>query len=346
MNTTLLKKYWKPLAGVAGLAVMIAWSGGSCSRKVHGGSVEYEPGFALPAGAPTATAEKTSVTSRVDVVGTATSEEQIHLSSRISAYVKEIFVSAGNAVTNGQVLATLDDREMIEQLAAAQAQLKQAETEYQRTRQLFEKTATTEQALTAAESAFNAAKAQVDQIHVMLTYCRIVSPIHGVVTDRRIEAGDLANPGQVLMTVYDPVNMRLEAPVPMRLLERLQLGQDVDVQLDRPASVFQGRVSEIVGEIDPLSRTQKVKVHIDDANRSILPGTFGRLWVADTPHDGVLVPRSAVYAVGQLELVQVVQNGRVIRRLVKTGAVFGDRVEILSGLEGGETILAQPVKEV
>jgi RND family efflux transporter MFP subunit len=345
MNTTLIKKYWKPAAGLIGLILLLMWAAGSFTSKVPAGKVEHRPGIALPAGAATIQVARQPVSARVYVMGTTASEENIHLSSRIPAYVNKVFVSAGDSVKKGQALVVLDDREIREQLTAAQAQLKQAETEYQRTKQLFESKATTDQALIAAESMFNSAKAQVDRIQVMLTYSQIISPIDGVVTDRRIEAGDLANPGQVLLTVYDPTRMRLEAPVPVRLVDKLSLDRTVDISLETPAQPFKGRVSEIVSEIDPLSRTRQVRVHIDEADGRILPGTFGRLWVNETPHEGVVVPATAVYRVGQLQLVQVVENNRVIRRLVSTGQSLGEQIEILSGLEGGEQILAVPVKE-
>ena len=76
----------------------------------------------------------------------------------------------------------------------------------------------------------------------------------------------------------------------------------------------------------------------------VLPGTFGRVWIKDDPRLTILVPVSAVYAIGQLELVQVVRGNRIIRRLVKTGPRMGDAIEILSGLEDGDTILVDPVK--
>ena len=341
----MMKNYWRGIVGIVGLAVIVAWSGGACSRKVAPGVVTVPAGIAMPAGAETVKVARESIPARLFVVGTVDSEEKIHLSARIPAYINEVLVSSGDEVKKGQVLVTLDDREFREQLAAGEAQLKQAETEFQRTKQLFEKNATTDQALTAAESMYNSARAQVDRIKVMLTYAQITSPIDGLVTERRIEAGDLANPGQVLLTVYDPKRMRLEAAVPVRLLDRLTLNQDVEVSLERPAETIQGRITEIVSEVDPGSRTQTVKVRLESEGKGLLPGTFGRLWVDGEPHDGFRVPATSVYHVGQVELVQVVRDGRVMRRAVKTGSLFGDRIEILSGLSDGDEILAQPVKE-
>ncbi len=341
----LFLKFWRPLVGLTGLVVIIIWAGGSCNSKVPPSKISYEPGAALPENAQVYAVSKEAVTPRTDVVGTVASEEKIHLSARIPGYVNEVLVSAGTRVTSGQNLISLDDREIRELLRAAQSQFKLADIEYRRTRGLFEKQATTEQVLVAAESMYSSARAEFQRVQVMMTYARITSPMDGIVIDRRIEAGDLANPGQVLLTLYDPTRMRLEAPVPVRLVGRLSLNQQVSVTLDRPEKTYTGTVTEIVNEVDPMTRTQLVKVHLIDAGEDVLPGTFGRLWVEEDARDGIYVPRSSVYPIGQLEMVQVAEKDRVYRRLVRTGPVRNDRVEIISGLSEGEKVLLNPAKE-
>ena len=341
----MMMRFLKWPVAIAGMAFLIAWTGGMFHAKTAAGKLDVEIGEPLPENAETYTVSVAPVAPRIDVVGTVASEESVHLSARISAYVSSIFASAGQSVQKGQVLIDLDSREMQEKLAAANIQLKQSRTEYNRTLSLYKQKAATEQSLTAAESMYKAAQSQVAEINVMLTYARIKSPIDGIVTDRRVEKGDLANPGQILLSVYDPLNMRLEVPVPVRLIEKLALGQVVDISLDRPNRPFKGRVSEIVSAVDPLSRTQEIKVHIDNKKGDILPGTFGRIWVLDDAHPAVLVPASAVILSGQLEMVHLVQDKRVIRRMVKSGASFGKKIEILSGLSQGDVILVSPLKE-
>jgi len=331
--------------GIVGLVAMIAWTGGFLHPKVEAGRLPVTSGRPLPSDAETLTVEKKPLAPRIDVVGTVSSAEKVYLSARISAYVQSVGVTAGSAVKKGRVLISLDDREIKEKRAAAEINLKQAQTEYQRTLSLYKKKAATEQALTAAESHYDAAQSRVAEIKVMQTYTRIRSPIDGVVTDRRVEVGDLANPGQVLLTVYDPLNMRIEVPVPVRLIEKLSLNQAVDITLDRPARSFKGTVSAIVSEIDPLSRTQLVKIHIDDNKGDILPGTFGRAWLHEDAYPAIVVPSSAVMSLGQLEMVQIVENGLILRRMVKVGCSYGPRVEILSGLADGDVILVSPLKE-
>ena len=194
-----LKKHLKLILGLAGLAAVVAWSGGFLARKVKPAALDNPPGVAVPAGAATVAVQAETAPGRVEVVGTTASEEKINLSARIPAYVGEIFASAGDRVKKGQKLIALDDRDIRQQLAGAEAQLNQAQTEYERAKQLFEKEATTQQALVAAESMYAGARAQVEQVKVMLTYAQVESPIDGIVTDRRVEAGDLANPGMLLL---------------------------------------------------------------------------------------------------------------------------------------------------
>ena len=342
---SVLFKVVKWTVAVGGLVLMIAWTGGAFHAKVQAGKLDVAAGKPLPQGAETHTVEVKDIASRVDVVGTVTSEEKVHLSARISAYVSKVNVGTGTKVAKGQTLIELDSREIQEKLTAARINLKQSKTEYDRTLNLYKKNAATEQALTAAEHRYSSAQSQVAEIKVMLTYTTINSPIDGIVTERKIEAGDLANPGQVLLRVYDPRKMRLEVPVPVRLIEKLSLNQTVDITLDRPARPFKGKVSEIVGEIDPSSRTQRVKIRIDNKKGDVLPGTFGRVWVSENPRKAVVIPAGAVSMVGQLEMVNVVQNDRVLRRMVKTGPSYGKLVEILSGLSAGEVILVSPLKE-
>jgi RND family efflux transporter MFP subunit len=339
----LLKQTWKLWAGFLGLAVIVLWTAGVLRSRTAPGTLDHVPGFALPAGATTVEAKTEKLHTRIDVVGTVQSERKIHLSSRISAYIKDVLVTAGKPVKQGDLLVELDQREIREQLTAAEAQQAQAKTAYQRAKRLLETNATTSQNFEVAESAFKAASANVDGIKVMLSDTRIVSPLDGIVTDRRIEIGDLANPGQVLLSVYDASRMRMEVSVPARLVEHFTAGRTVNVVLDQPKRELTGKVSHIVSEVDSKTRTQLVKIQLDDDATRPLPGAYGHVWVESEPHDAVLLPARAVYRVGQLEYVQLVRGDRVLRRLVKTGPRASERVEILSGMIAGEQVLLNPV---
>jgi len=342
MPQSWLKKilsFWKLVVAVAAFMVLIVWTSGVLTEQVPPGRVEAEPGIPLPVDAATYTVQSQPIPVRVEVVGTMVSDNTAHISARIGAHVREVLVAAGDAVTNGQVVVRLDDRDQRAQLDAAHAALHQARTEYNRIRQLFNAQATTEQQLIAADSARRIAESQLNQAEVALTYTEILAPMDGLVTDRQVESGMLANPGQILLTIYDPSHMRLDAPVPVRLVDYLAIGDVLPVTLERPATTIKGRVHRIVSEIDPRTRTQTVHILLDAPPFPILPGTFGRVAIPTEARDLLMIPSTALFQVGQLHMVRAVEQQRVVRRLVTTGLSQDGFSEILSGLNNGDVIL-------
>lgn len=342
--THALRAGWKPLVGTLGFLVILVWTTGLFTTPIPSGTVAHEPGQPLPPDAVTLAVTRQHRPRLVEAVGSVASDNAVQLSARVSAYVQEVHVHAGDAVERDQILIRLDDRDLRAQLTAAQAILRRAETEFERIQRLHATQAATEQQLIAAESAFRAARSAVDQAEVALTFTEIRAPFAGRITDREVEVGMLTNPGQPLLHLYDPARMRLDVPVPVRLVDALVIGDAVALQLERPDTPQTGRVHRVIAAIDAHSRTQLVQVLLEPSDPPPLPGTFGRLWIPAAPRDVILVPRSAVYRTGQLEMVQVVAKQRVVRRLVKTGTVRDDEVEVLAGLSDGETILVEPIK--
>ncbi len=339
-------KFWQAVGAIAALILIIMAMAGAFQKRVEPGIVPDEAVIPVPEGAETVVIRTETIRPVVQAVGTVASEELVHLSARIPAYVSEVLVTAGDRVKTGDVLVRLDDRDLRQQLAAAEADLRRAEAELRRTRELFKTEAATQRDLDAAEAAYEGAKARLEGIQVSLSYAAIRAPVDGVVVDRRVEAGDLASPGTVLLAVYDPNRMRLESPVPVRLIGRLKPGAEFSVELERPAGITRGVVSEIVAEVDPRSRTQLVKVSLPDVGGRVLPGTFGRLLIPGDERSAILVPEEAVYRVGQLAMVQAVVDGRLVRRAICLGTSRGGRIEVLAGLDDGDEILLRPVHVV
>jgi len=333
------RAYWKPVTALAAFVLLVVWTSGALRERVAPGVVETLPGEPLPADAQTVTVEMQTLPVRVAVVGSMVSDNTVHISARIQAHVRDIPVSAGDSVTNGQLLVRLDDREQQARVVAARAALHRAQTEYDRIKQLFDAQATTEQNLIAMESARRIAESQLNEAEVALTFTEIRAPMDGRVTDRQVESGMLARAGQILLSVYDPTRMRLDAPVPVRLVDYLRLGDALDVELERPSTILKGRVHRVVSEIDPTTRTQTVQILVETTGLPILPGTFGRVAIPSAPRDMVLIPAAAIRSVGQLHVVNVVEHNRVIRRLVTPGITQDGYTEILSGLQHGDVLL-------
>lgn len=156
---------------------------------------------------------------------------------------------------------------------------------------------------------------------------------------RYANAGDLAAPGQPLLELEGTADFQVEAGVPDSLVAGLAPGQALSVS---GTAGFAATIAEISSSSDTQARTVTVKLAVP-ADAPVRSGQFVRVLVPAGQARTLLVPAAAVSLVGQMERVFVVQDGRAVLRLVKTGARHNGRVEILSGLGAGETVVAPSV---
>jgi RND family efflux transporter MFP subunit len=159
-----------------------------------------------------------------------------------------------------------------------------------------------------------------------------------VVTKKWADVGDLATPGKPLIGLEDPSMLQLEADVPDAIASRIQQNARLTIQVDSLKGELAGTVMEIAPTADPASRTFRVKLDLPPT-AGLRSGQFARLIVPVGESNSVRVPTSAVVVRGQLEILFVVTNQRAQLHLVKTGRTIGDEVEILAGLNTGESVV-------
>ncbi len=193
-------------------------------------------------------------------------------------------------------------------------------------------------ALRLATADLSRAQETAKEAQATLQWATIRSPIDGMVIDKKVDAGDMATPGQVLVTLFDPKRMQLVASVRESLTRKLRVGQDIGVRIEGLDKECNGTVSEIVPEAETASRTFQVKV-TGPCPTGIYSGMFGRILIPLEEEQVLAIPRRAVRKVGQLELVDVAEGGRPVRRAIRTGRALGERVEVLSGLREGEEVV-------
>jgi len=243
--------------------------------------------------------------------------------------------------------------------ARGDALLSQAKARFERVQSLFKGGAATEQqiedaeagfleaeagvadaaaAIAAAEAQIQGAKNVVTEAEVALGHAEIASPLDGVVTERLVEAGDLALPGRPLLVLLDPKALRFEADIREGLVARIREGEKLNVEIAAAGATLEGTVSEIIPAADPKSRTFRARIDLP-ASKGVYPGMFGRLRLPVGELEIVKIPAAALVRVGQLETVVVSGEGGWFRRYVTTGRTLPDgAVEVLSGLGGGEEV--------
>ncbi|MCK5349271.1 MAG: efflux RND transporter periplasmic adaptor subunit, partial [Desulfobacula sp.] len=147
----------------------------------------------------------------------------------------------------------------------------------------------------------------------------------------------LAIPGKPLLMIQTSGALRLEANVREGLISRIVLGNDYQIRIETIGKTVVSKIDEIVPYADPATRTFLIKASLPETP-GIYPGMFGRLLIPVEKEKTLLVLQKAVVRVGQLELVYVKKEGAWQSVYIKTGKKFGEKIEVLAGLTGNETI--------
>lgn len=284
---------------------------------------------------------------RVEVTGQVTPIFQATLSSRIQGTIDKLLVREGTQVIKGQTLIELDNRDVQADLARATAEVENAKTQLTRMKTLYAQDAVSKQEMENATRAYKVAEANRKAVLAQLSYTVVKAPFDGVITEKKVEAGELASPGQPLLKMEDPHQLRLEATVAEGDLKSVSRGDKIPIFIDAlGAQPLNGVVSQILPAGDPQTHTFMVKADLPTAP-GLKSGMFGRFQLDKGIDQTILVPETSIVARGELTSVFVVGSDSVTRlRWIKVGRKLDRQVEILSGVNVGERILRDSARGV
>jgi RND family efflux transporter MFP subunit len=280
-----------------------------------------------------------------EVVGTVRAKLRAVIEAKVSGKIDRMLVVPGQKVRRGELLARIEAREVQARLEQALAVRQQADGDLKRDASLLAQNIIAQSQYDATQSKFRVAEATVSEAQTLLGYTKVEAPFDGTITRKLADVGDLAAPGRALLELEDSRTLRLEADVPEAVVGTLTLGDRLPVRLSAMATELEGVVSEIAPAADPGSRTFLVKLDLP-GTPSLRAGQFGRVAMPVGGTSALRVPVAAVVVRGQMELVFVVVTGRARLRIVKTGKRIGDSVELVSGVEVGETLVIDNASEL
>ena len=275
-----------------------------------------------------------------EVVGTVRAKVRATLEAKVTGRILELPLTLGQKISAGQLVARLDAPEIKARLEQAEANLEQAERDWKRVGSLYDQQAATRADYDAAHARLQVGTASVAEARALLDYVEVKAPFEGVVTRKWAEVGDLAVPGKPLVDVEDPGQLQIEADVPEAIMGQVQAGARMAVRRGDGRTELSATVAEIAPSADTASRTFRVKLDLPDSPELRL-GEFARLAVPVGESTSIRVPAAAVIQRGEMEIVFAIEDGRARLHLVKTGRQFNDEVEILSGLDSGDTVVVE-----
>ncbi|HUP20131.1 MAG TPA: efflux RND transporter periplasmic adaptor subunit, partial [Gemmatimonadota bacterium] len=247
----------------------------------------------------------------------------------------------GDRVGAGAVLARLDDGELAVQLASARASFEVANSAFERAEQLREREVITLPEYERDRAALAAAEGTYRQLQTRIGYATVRSPISGVVVEKHVEAGDVVAPQAQLFRVADVSTLVVRVGVSELDVGHLQPGDRIELALDAfPQTPAGGRIRRVFPSADPATRLVTVEIALDSGNLA-RPGYLARARLRlDQRADAAIVPSAAVLTSSSgVASVFVVEDGKAYRREVETGLMAQGRVEVVRGIQPGQTVV-------
>ncbi len=282
------------------------------------------------------------------------------IAAQVQGRITDVNVDAGDRVSAGQMLMRIDASEANQAVAGAAASVAQAQAtyvnaqaEWRRNVSLQEKgfvsQAVVDQAvarMNVAAAGLTAAKAGRGQAATIRDFTSIAAPISGVVAERHAEVGEMAQPGRPLLTLYDPRQLRVVAQLPQSVAQGVSGAPlAADIVLTGHDGPVAASAVMLVPSADPRTHTMEVRALLPATLSGVVPGQFARLMLRVGSTSRLTIPAPAVLRRGELTAVYVQTDAGFRLRQIRPGEMLPDgRIEILAGLNEGDSVALDPVK--
>ena len=317
------------------------------------------------------TVQRASFKSYYDAVGTVRPSQSAQVAAQLMGSIVRMNVREGDLVNRGQVLAVIDDsqtraaldratagqRASAQEMAAANSEFSLAESTLKRYQLLQEKKSVSPHEFEEVTARYEAAKARRDmaqargagaeaavaQARTEHSYTAVRAPFPGMITAKLAEVGNLAFPGTPLFTLEGTGTFRLEVAVNENSIGSVRQGASAPVRIDALGDrTLSGRVVQVLPSADASSRSFLVKIDLP-RDPSIRSGLFGHALFPSGTREGFYLSQTAVVRRGSMQAVYSIGSDQVASlRYVTLGQMSEGRLEVLSGIENGDRIIANP----
>jgi len=289
----------------------------------------------------------------LESVGQVHSQSAPTLAAEVSGRITRVLADTGDRIEEGQLLAETDTSTLLLQQQAAKAAVERllvhianGEKRVERLQTLSAKNLSSQtqlddarEQLEAYRADHKAAIAQQAIVEDSLTKSRIVAPLSGVIQRRLIAAGDFVSRGQALFEITRPERLQAWLPYPESVALEVKIGQTAKIHSPlTPGRVVTGAISELQPTIGSGSRAVMAIVNLEEPGELRPGATISGQVLVETRRRAVLVPNISVVRRPAGQLVYVIDGNRAVARQVETGHTQGSLVEVVTGLEGGETV--------
>lgn len=291
--------------------------------------------------------------------GEVTAKQTATISTRMMGYVNKIYVKLGDKVSAGQLLVSINSDEILAKRAQIQAMIteaeaaaKNAERDYERFKTLREQNSVSDKELenislqnTSMNAKVQMARQQMNEVNAMLAYTNIRAPFSGIITQKMVDEGSMANPGMPILMIEQSGELQVVASVPENYIQYVKIGDVAKIELKSLGVTINGKVSELSPSAFGTGGQYSVKLAIDTKDKAnIHSGMFANILMPNKAVEGIsskiMLDKFSIIYRDQLTGVYVVDDqNQVSLRWIRLGKTIGNQVEVLSGLTQKEKIV-------
>jgi len=284
--------------------------------------------------------EPRSVSENVEVPGTLLPAEETDIRSETSGRVVQINIQEGTIVPKGTVLVKLFDQDLKAQLNKLQVQLKIAEKTVERQKELLDIKGISQQDYDLSALNADNLRADIESVKISISKTEIRAPYEGQLGLRNISLGSYLAPSDIITTLRDIAQLKLEFSVPEKYAKNISKGYAVKFRVDGGNLEHNAEVIATEGNVDPTTRTLRIRALVKGKSNELVPGVFARInLLLGQDAKALMIPTQAVIPQARNKQVIVLRRDTAIFKIVETGIRDSAYVQVVSGLTEGDTVI-------
>lgn len=283
----------------------------------------------------------------LSVTGSVLANEMLELKSEVPGILENINFKEGQQVKKGQLLFTIRNTDLQAQLQKAKARQQLVAGSEDRYRQLLEREAVSQEEYDIATNDLRSAEADIQLLEAQIAKTRVYAPFDGNVGLRLASQGSYIAAGTAIASLYDLQPAKIDFSVPGKYQSVIKPGDPINFTTDGSQKQFRGEIYALEPQIDPATRSLRIRALSPNEDKRLLPGQFARIRLSlEATDNALMVPTQAVVPELNGHKVYLLKQGKVAEQAVEIGSRSDTQVQILSGLKAGDSVLTTGILQV
>lgn len=288
-----------------------------------------------------------TIEDRIFSSGTIQANEVVELSTESSGLITEIFFEEGRTVERGQLLVKINDSELQAQRERSVFRLNLAEQREERQRRLLERGGISQDDYDATLNEVNVLRSELQLIDAQIEKTEVRAPFSGVIGLKYVSPGSYITPGVRIASLQEVNPVKIDFSIPERYISRVDVTDRINFSVQGYDSTFVGNVYAIEPRIDTQTRTLQIRATSQNDEQLLFPGAFANIvLILDEINDALMLPTISIVPELNSQKVYVIKDGKVQESRVQTGIRTSEKVQVISGIAHGDTVLTTGLLQV